>query len=77
MQRVKSVWTYIINHKWSKDILRANLFYVLLVVVFDLIRFGLRPIGWGVAIKLWLLMNLCLFFKLVLDIIDRLLRRTR
>lgn len=77
MQRVKAIWTYIINHKWSKDILRANLFYILLVVVFDLIRFGLRPIGWGAATKLWLLMNLCLFFKLVLDIIDRLLRRTR
>lgn len=46
-------WNYIIHHRWSKDILRANLFYIFLVVVY----------------------NLCLFFKLSLDILDRLLRQ--
>lgn len=75
MLKLKATWRYIITHKWSKDILRANLFYILLIVLFDLLfHFGLRPVGWGAAFKMWLLMNLCLLVKLILDIIDKLLR---
>ncbi|HJA21226.1 hypothetical protein [Limosilactobacillus panis] len=78
MQRIKTIWRYIVTHKWSKDILRANLLYILLIILFDLLfHFGLRPVGWGAATKLWLLMNLCLLVKLILDIIDKLIKRNR
>ncbi|QZN92855.1 hypothetical protein KZE55_08860 [Limosilactobacillus panis] len=74
MQRLKHIWEYIVHHKWSKDILRANLLYIVLVLLYELCHFGLKPVSLGAGIKMWLLMNLCLFFKLVLDIIDRLIK---
>ncbi|WP_367333423.1 hypothetical protein [Limosilactobacillus sp.] len=74
MQRLKHIWEYIVHHKWSKDTLRANLLYIVLVLLYELCHFGLKPVSWGAGVKMWLLMNLCLFFKLVLDIIDRLIK---
>lgn len=68
-------WTYIIHHHWSKDILRANLFYVLLVIVYNLCHFSLAAIHWHVFNLFFWLMNLCLFFKLGLDVIDRILQQ--
>ena len=68
-------WTYIIHHHWSKDILWANLFYVLLVIVYNLCHFSLAAIHWHVFNQFFWLMNLCLFFKLGLDVIDRILQQ--
>lgn len=68
-------WNYIIHHRWSKDILRANLFYIFLVVVYNLCHFSLAVIHWHIFNQFFWLMNLCLFFKLSLDILDRLLRQ--
>lgn len=76
MRKIKAIWEYIITHKWSKDILRANLFYFVLLILYDLLHFSLRPVGWGVCFKMWLLMNLCLLFKLILNIIDKLIKRS-
>lgn len=70
-----NIWRYIVDHRWSKDILRANIFYIVLVVIYDLVHFSLQPIKWRTFILFFCLLNLCLFFKLVLDIIDRVMRR--
>lgn len=77
MRKIKAIWGYIVTHKWSKDILRANLFYFVLVALYDLLHFSLRPVSWGVCFKMWFLMNPCLLFKLILDIIDKLIKRNR
>ncbi|MGN1279246.1 MAG: hypothetical protein ACI4T4_01030 [Limosilactobacillus sp.] len=71
----RKCWNYIIHHHWSKDILRANLLYIFLVVVYNLCHFSLAIIHWHVFTKFFWLMNLCLFFKLALDLLDRALRQ--
>lgn len=71
---LSNTWYYIINHKWSKDILRANLFFIFLVIIYDLCHFSLKVIGWHIFFKIFLLMNLCLLFKSLLDGIDRYLK---
>ena len=58
-----------------EDILRANRFYIFLVVVYNLCHFSLAVIHWHIFNQFFWLMNLCLFFKLSLDILDRLLRQ--
>lgn len=68
-------WAYIIHHHWSKDILRANLLYMVLVIVYNLCHFSLAAIHWHVITQFFWLMNLCLFFKLALDIFDHVLRQ--
>lgn len=74
---LKNWGTYIISHKWSKDILRANLLYILLVIIYNIIQlaFPWRVIKWGSFWLFFLLLNLCLFFKVILDIVDRVRRR--
>lgn len=64
-------WNYIVHHYWSKDILRANILYVFLVLIYEMVHFSLKPIHWTTFNKVFWLMNLCLFFKLGLDIFDR------
>lgn len=71
---LKNTWHYIINHKWSKDILRANILFILLVIIYDLIHFSLKIINWYVFFKVLILLNICLFFKFLLDGIDRYLK---
>ena len=39
---ISNIWSYIINHKWSKDILRANILFILLVIIYDLFHFSLK-----------------------------------
>lgn len=60
---MKQVWKYTINHHWSKDILRANVLFVALVVIYQLLHFHLQPIHFGLFVKSWLLLNVCQFFK--------------
>lgn len=69
-----NAWRYVINHKWSKDILRANLLFVLLVIMYNLCHFSLKIISWHIFGKIFLLLNICLFFKFLLDGIDRYLK---
>lgn len=64
-------WHYIINHHWSKDLLRANLLLIFLVVLYQFLHFHWQPIHLGLFLKGWLLMNICLIFKMLLDGIDR------
>lgn len=71
---LSNTWYYIINHRWSKDIFRANLFYVFLIIIYDLFHFSLKVIGWHVFFKIFFVMNLCLIFKFLLDGIDRYLK---
>lgn len=69
-----NTWTYIITHKWSKDILRANLLFIILVLLYEFFHFSLKIITWAQFFKFFLLLNLCLFFKFLLDGVDRYLR---
>ncbi|QDK47757.1 hypothetical protein DPH67_00915 [Limosilactobacillus reuteri] len=41
---ISNIWSYIINHKWSKDILRANILFILLVIIYDLFHFSLNVV---------------------------------
>lgn len=70
MQSTKSLfnkaWAYTISHKWSKDILRGNVLYIFLVILYDLFHFQLATISWGVFFKFWILLNICYIFKLFL-----------
>lgn len=61
------VWHYVISHKWSKDILRANLLFVFLIVLYNLLRFHLKPVSFHFFIKFLLLMNLCLIINMFLN----------
>ncbi len=61
------VWTYTISHKWSKDILRGNVLYIFLVIIYDLFHFQLAIISWGIFFKFWILLNICYLFKLFLQ----------
>lgn len=62
-----TIWQYALNHDWSKDILRANFLYIILVILFNFCHFGLHPISWTIFFRMWLLLNLCQFFKALLD----------
>lgn len=68
---IKNIWNYAISHKWSKDILRANFLYIVLVIIYDIFHFHLQPINWHFFFKTLVLMNLCLAIKLVLTILDQ------
>lgn len=35
---ISNIWSYTISHKWSKDILRANILFILLVIIYDLFQ---------------------------------------
>lgn len=63
------IWTYTINHKWSKDILRGNLLFIFLIIIYDLFHFSMAVVTWGLFFKFWLLLNICYLFKLLLDVI--------
>lgn len=66
----KQIWNYIINHKWSKDILRANFLYLLLMVIYALLHFHLKPVSWRLFGKTFLLMNLCLVINTLWTLYD-------
>ncbi|EEW54551.1 hypothetical protein HMPREF0494_0293 [Limosilactobacillus antri DSM 16041] len=74
---LKKIWVYTINHKWSKDILRANLLYLLLVLIYNLFHFRLRPISWHLFNKAFWLMNLCLVIKMFLNAYDKAERQNK
>ncbi|WP_102168385.1 hypothetical protein [Gardnerella vaginalis] len=72
MQSINSLfsnlWTYIVTHKWSKDILRGNILFISLVIIYDLCHFQLAIITWGIFFKFWIILNICYLFKLFLDL---------
>lgn len=70
-------WHYTITHHWSKDLLRANLLLIALVVLYQLFHFHWQPIHLALFVKGWLLMNVCLLFKMLLDGIDRYRHQSR
>lgn len=64
------IWQNTINHKWSKDIFRANLLYILIILIYDcfhLIYHHLRIVPAGIFFRLFIVLNVCLFFKALLD----------
>ncbi len=64
------LWEYIIYHKWSKDILRGNFLYVFIILIYSclhLVYHGLNLVPWGIFFRVWLVLNICLFFKALLD----------
>lgn len=63
----RRVWKYIRTHRWSMDILRANILFIALVILYQLLHFHLAPISWHFFWKVWLLMNVCLFIKIFFD----------
>lgn len=65
------LWQYIISHKWSNDLLRANLLFLILVLLYSLFHFSLQTIGWHLFLKNWCLMNICLFIKQGLNAYDK------
>lgn len=60
-------WDYILDHYWAKDILRANLLYLILVILFNLLHFQMHPIDWRLLVRMLIILNLCQFFKAGLD----------
>lgn len=64
---IKNIWIYIVDHKWSKDILRANLLFIVLVLFYNLFRFHLEEISFWIFIKIFISMNACLLFNTVLN----------
>lgn len=68
---VNNIWNYIINHKWSKDILRANILFIVLVLLYNIFHFKLQPINWHFFWRTFWLMNLCLGINLLLNMIDQ------
>ncbi len=64
-------WYYILNHHWTKDILRANLLYLILVILFEVIHFHLHPISGGLFFRMLIVLNICQFFKAGLDYIGK------
>ncbi len=72
---IKSAWNYIVSHKWSKDILRANLLYIVLVICYDLVHFSLKPVSFHLCMRAFWLMNLCLVIKLFINAYDKVERQ--
>lgn len=72
-----NIINYINSHKRAKDILRANILFTFLTIIFNLCHFSLKGINLRIFIKTILLMNLCLVFKLLLDKIDHYLRQQK
>lgn len=68
---IKHFWDYIINHKWSKDILRANILFIILVILYDLFHFSLKSISFGFFFRTLLLMNLCLVINRALEAYEK------
>lgn len=68
---IKRSWNYILTHKWAKDILRANMLFVVLVVLYNLLHFQLKPINFHFFNKTFWLMNLCLVIKMFLNAYDK------
>lgn len=60
-------WNYIMTHLWAKDIFRANILFITLVIIYDLFHFSLQPIHWGLFLRMLILLNICQFFKALLD----------
>lgn len=60
-------WQYILKHHWTKDILRANILYIVLTIIFNLFHFNLQPIHFGMFFRILILLNICQFFKALLD----------
>ena len=61
---------YTVHHKWSKDILRANFLYVLIILLYSSLHLfyaNLHLVPWGLFIRLLIVMNFTLFFKALLD----------
>lgn len=63
----ETIWGYISTHHWSMDILRANILFIALVILYQILHFHLAPISWHFFWKVWLVMNLCLFIKIFFD----------
>lgn len=61
------VWNYLWTNKWTKDWLRANILFILLVVIYQLLHFQLQEITFSLFFKCWLLLNLCLLAKTAAD----------
>lgn len=70
---INNIWNYIITHKWSKDILRANILFIALVIIYNIFHFNLQPVSWHFFFKTFLLMNLCLAINLLLNFVDQLM----
>src|SRR5699024_11833404 len=58
-------WDYTVHHKWSKDILRANFLYVLIILLYsslNLFYSNLHLVPWGLFIWLLFLLIYNIFF---------------
>lgn len=65
-----AIWDYIRSHRWSMDILRANILFILLVIIYNIFHFHLAPISWHFFWKVLLLMNACQFIKIFFNFDD-------
>lgn len=68
---IKRLWNYLLSHTWSKDFLRANLLFIVLVLVYNVIHFRLNPINFHFFIRALLLMNICLVINRLLDAYEK------
>lgn len=65
---IKRSWNYILNHKWAKDIFRANLLFFLLIIFYNAFHFDFIMISIYQMIKWAVLMNLCLLINTILTL---------
>lgn len=72
---LRSIWNYILYHKWAKDIFRANLLFFLLIILYNIFKFHLKGTGIGLVIKWAFLMNFCLVVNTIVNYYGGRIRR--
>lgn len=61
------LWNFIIRHYWTKDLLRANILYILIIVLYNILQIlshHLAAVSGYIFINYLLLMNICLIARL-------------
>lgn len=67
----RNIWQYIMTHKLAKDVFRANVLFILLVIIYDIFHFNLGVIGFALFFKWLILMNLCLIISVAFDHLNK------
>lgn len=67
------LWEYIVSHKWAFDIVRADFLYVLIIVLYSFLHLiypGFNLVPWGLFWRIFVVANIVLLFKALLDYMD-------
>lgn len=58
---------YLETHHKAKVWFQADVLYLGLIILYQILHFQLQPVDWHIFFKMFLLLNLCLLFKTFLD----------